>query len=164
MKNINNKFGRAASITAGLALGLVTVGCASHRTHNGQDASQTSAAYDSSYSDTASPYGGSGMGGTGMGSDSAAGIDTSLNNPYGSGGTGLPGGSGTGGTGMDSARSPDSIDQGNSGGLYPYPGTGGSADTGVGGSTGPGMDTLRLPEDSTRSIDSMGVPDWDEQG
>jgi hypothetical protein len=44
-------------------------------------------------------------------------------------------------------------------------GMGGSADTGMGGSSNvPGDSLIPGAEDSTRSIDSLGVPDWYEQG
>jgi hypothetical protein len=137
-----HKFSRAASVTAGLALGLVTAGCASRQTQHGQDAGRRSALYDTSRSsDTSSPYGGTGMGGSGM--DSGWGTDSAYRDTS----TGLspyPGIGGAGDTGM---------------------GTGGSIDTGMGGSGAyPGMDTLGIPRDSTRSIDSLGVPDWNERG
>jgi len=154
MKHSIKKSGLAGSLMAGAALGLIAVASASSHGAIGRNPGGNAFSggdaflYDSSYSsDTLTPYGGNGTGGSGMGSD------TSL-------------GGSQGGTGLDSQRlnNPDSNFQQNPDG---YPGTGGSGDTGMGGTgnggTG-GSDSLGIPSDSTRSTDSLGVPDWQEQG
>jgi hypothetical protein len=62
----------------------------------------------------------------------------------------------TGNAGLDSGSSPT---------YGGDEGMGGSADTGMGGTGNvPGDSLIPGSEDSTRSIDSLGVPDWYEQG
>ncbi|HKP95180.1 MAG TPA: hypothetical protein VJ385_05420 [Fibrobacteria bacterium] len=175
MKHRIKNPGRAVPLAA--ALGLAAAAIASSSSHGGMGG--PAFLYDSSYSsDTTSPFGGSsmggpsGMGGSGVGADTAFGRDTSRVRPgdtssgYPYPGTApgktFPGG----GSGLDTLRSPDSLYP-DTGGLNPYPGTGGSGDTGMGGTgnggTGTG-DSLNIRGDSTRTTDSLGVPDWDEQG
>lgn len=177
MKCNNNRFGRAASISAGVALGMLAAGCASRQANAGEQDRQSSRYDTTGAVDSTGPYGpydGGTMGGSGVGEDTLYQQDTSQampgdtsSYPYGSPvpGTPYPGGSG-GGTGLDTMGLPDSLYTDTAGGLNPYgtPGTGGSGDTGMGGSGGIPSDSLTLPEDSTRSIDSMGVPDWNDQG